>query len=44
MSLSLEVLERFNGPAKKFEITAVRDNERRLYTVGKAPKITLYWE
>ena len=31
MFFSLELLEKFKGPAKKFEITGVRDNERRLY-------------
>ena len=31
MFFSLELLENFKGPAKKFEITDVRDNERRLY-------------
>ena len=34
MLFSLELLEKFKGPAKKFEITGVRDNERRLYSTN----------
>ena len=32
MFFSLQLLEKFKGPAKKFEITGVRDNECQLYS------------
>ena len=44
MFFSLELLEKFKGQAKMFEMTGVRDNERRLYLQSSiAPSNRTTW-